>query len=291
MGPEDHLESAKPEPKRESRGEKILEEKNFIYEEKGKNPIPLWFFIAIVLGIFTILWGAGNWVLQEMKTKVEENPFLQVTNREMSVFLWQNPEFMRIHSSNKTGYLPGFYSIGKVNPKPENINEFVVAPPEVIFGYHTWKRLLSEYVIPRQIPREEFKEFLASSPEWKPENWAKAPEEYKQFVDEFDLVSVPNLQSLPIQTLPKNVRNAYLGWKNYYREGDLINQEKPSVGEMREFLDRYPNYSRHNWRNLYPLYLQTLQDQSTDPETIIPNEELTSFLRAAYYNDKQLKNE
>ena len=89
MNPEDKLEPKVPQPETDQRKLKTLEEKDFIYEAKGNDPLPPWFFIIIVLGIFSIIWLGGNWFLQTMETKVDENPFLQVTNREMSLFLWQ----------------------------------------------------------------------------------------------------------------------------------------------------------------------------------------------------------
>jgi hypothetical protein len=239
-----------------------------------------------VIAIFTILWAGGTWLYQQRQTKVEENPFLNVTNREMSLFLWQNPEYMRIHNSGKTGYLPGFHASGKVNPMLESVNDFAAAPPEVLFQYHTWKRLLGDYTFPRPIPIDEFKEFLSSSPEWSPENWKQAPTEYMQFIKEIDLMKVADLQTLPREVLPVSLRQAFLGWKNYYREGDLINKAVPTRGEMRAFLEQYPNFARHNWRNLHPEYLRSLESASEDDQPL-SNEELTSFLRAGYYNYKE----
>jgi len=263
---------------------KKLQEKDFIQETKNSSALPPWLFIAIVLGILCAIWAIGNWVATEMAVKVEESPFLHVTNRQMSLFLWQNPEYMRAHANTKTGYLPGFNSGGNVNPKLESIDEYVSAPPELLFRYHTWYRFLETYVMPRNISPLEFKEFLESSPEWLPEHWAKAPDEYKQFVQNFDQVKESNLQELGESVLPKQVRNAFFGWKNYYREGDLINRQKPTVGEMREFISHYPNYARNYWRNLYPEYLKITASESIDPKRIIPEAEFPSFLRVAYFN-------
>jgi hypothetical protein len=264
-----------------------LDEKDFIQEIKGKNPLPIWGFTLIVFAIFTLLWAGGVLLFQQRQAKVQENPFLKVTNRELSLFLWQNPEFMRIHNASKTGYLPGFHSTDRVNPKLESVNDFAVAPPEVLFQYHTWKRLLGNYIFKRPISMEEFKEFLSSDPEWIPENWPEAPSEYDQFVKEMELLKVKDLQTLSLDILPLEVRQAFLGWKNYYREGDLINKPPPKTGEIQVFLKQYPNFSRPNWRNVYPEYLISIQNVSANEEESLSNEELTSFLRAAFYNFKE----
>jgi hypothetical protein len=284
MDPIDEIVPANPNNRKMQPKKQKLEEKDFIQEVKGKNPMPVWLFVAIVVAIFSVLWVAGNWYFQKIETKIQESPFLQVTNREMSLFLWQNPEYMRIHSPSKTGYLPGFNSVGSVNPKLEALETYVSVSPEVLFKYHTWNRLLGKYVIPRPINPKEFREFLVSAPEWDPKNWPNAPQEYRQLISELDLMQVPNMQTLTETAFPNSVRNAFLGWKNYYREGDLINQIKPKVKEMKEFIDRYPNFARNYWRNLYPDYQKSLLDASANPEAIISSEEISPFLRVSFYN-------
>jgi len=263
----------------------VLDEKDFIYRGKEKEPIPFWMFFAIVAAIFSFLWIGGNWIFKERQTKIENNPFLQVTNREMSLFLWENPELMRQSARNKTAYLPGFHSVGRnANPKLETVEKYVTAPPQVLFKYHTWDRLLGDKVFARPITRDEFSAFLKASPEWLPEHWPKAPEEYKQLIKEFGIINRSKLQTLPKAVLPKDVRKAFVGWKNYYREGDAINRLSPTLTELRQFLIKHPNYCRHHWQNIYPNYLKSLADPSLGAQETIPNEEMPPFLRAAFYN-------
>ncbi|NGX42833.1 MAG: hypothetical protein K940chlam7_01121 [Chlamydiae bacterium] len=273
-----------PEKDRQKKERETLQEKDYIYERKQKDPFPLWLWITILVGIIALLWIGGSRLVQQVEQKVETSPFLRVTNRKMSLFLWQNTEHMRSHTKRKTGYMPGFYSDRRVTPKVETADRFVSAPPEVIFLYQTWERLLSQYVFPRPISTPEFQEFLRDDEQWQPENWSEAPEEYKYLVQELNILEIENLQTLPEETLPKEVRNAFIGWKNYFREGSRINRQVITVEGIRKFLEEYPNYSRNYWRNIYPNYLESLLNKNVDPTTTVPDHELTSFLRAAYYN-------
>lgn len=270
------------DPKKQ--GNPKLKEKDFISESQSGWGIPTWLFSAILLGLFGVLWMITSWISQSIGTQTKDKPFLQVTNREMSLFLWQHPEEMRIHMRNKTGYLPGFSSTGNANPKPESIGEYVSAPPALLFQYHTWKRLLGDYLFPRPISSAEFKEFLAASPEWNAANWTGASEGYKHLLESLDKENTPHLES----SLPKEVQQAFIGWKNYYKEGGEINAERPTVGAMRTFLQKYPHYERACWRNIYPSYLKILLDEKADPQALIPIEQMEGFLRSAYFNDTHL---
>lgn len=281
--------------KSESRSDKKerpkLDEKDFIHEERGPNPFPVWLVIAAVAAIFFIVWSISNNFFQKMESTIQETPFLQVTNRQFSLFLWQNPEYMRNVRTTKTAYLPGFNSSGPAGPKLDTVEDYVNAPPDVIFRYHSWKKLLGNYVIPRQITPEEFREFLAKEPEWEPSVWAQGGVEYQNFVANLDRLNVLDLQSLREGVLPKDVRIAFLGWKNYYKEGAAINQMRPTAQEVKMFLEKYPNYSPNLWRELEPKYLESLMSPEAFHEQPIPSHELTSFLRAALFNDEMAQKE
>lgn len=66
---------------------------------------------------------------------------------------------MRVNSKTKSGYLPGFQYIDKLSIEPNMADLYAVAPPELLFLYHTWNRLLSPEFITRPIQLSEFKEF------------------------------------------------------------------------------------------------------------------------------------
>jgi hypothetical protein len=142
---------------------------------------------------------------------------------------------------------------------------------------------------------EEFMEFLNYAEEWLPKNWPASSQEYKQWIEGMQALEgdnarafqMENLQSLSPSELPNVVRKAFIGWKNHFREGDLIDELEITVSEMEEFLKKYPNYSRSYWRNIYPNYLESLQQKESRPSSKIPDQELTRFLKMAFFNYKQ----
>lgn len=271
--------------------EKRLEEKDFIQDSLASNPLPFWLWLVLVAILASLFWGGSSWLSQQINQEVAASPFLQVTNRQFSLFLWQFPNFMRINTRIKTGYLPGFQD---VSINLADADKYVVAPPETLFLYHAWTRLIAREYAERPIPAKEFQEFLNSTEEWQPKNWREAPKEYAETVAKLDLPDSPkDLKSLPHVALPVVVRQAFQGWKNYYKEGEAINEVKPTYEEMAQFLKLYPHYSRNNWRNIMsdnaPSYLIQMEPQ--DPKAEIPKDQLAPFLRVAFYNYQQsLKN-
>lgn len=271
-----------------------LSEKNFINEGYSQNPYPFWLWLFLLTIVIALAWGGRSWFTSHIEERVSMSPFLQVTNRDFSLFLWQNPEFMRVHAKNKEGYLTGFQYLDKVSLEPELAGRYVEAPPEVIFRYHTWHRLVSAEFSPRPIPLDEFREFLTYAEEWKPIFWPEAPPEYMGLISAISRGGASQLmgfdptdmRSISLTTLPQVVRMAFQGWKNYFKEGELINQVKPTFGEMKAFIDTHPHYARNYWRNVVadmtPQYLQNLSTGLVN--SIIPNEALSSFLKAAFFN-------
>jgi len=271
----------------------LLQEKDFIQENNGKSPRPFWSMLAIFAAVIALFWGMGSVYYQTMLERLEKSPFLQVTNRQMSLFLWQFPEYMPQHVREKTGYLPGFEYRARLGVTIQSVDAYVQAPPELLFLYHTWARLLQDYYIPQPILRVEFMEFLKLQAEWKPKNWPDAPSEYRQMVQSIKLSSEKNLEQLSLEALPIVVRQAFQGWKNYRLEGNLINSATFKYSELQAFLKRYAHYSRNYWRNIvdssYPNYLLTYTSQEFKDEEAVPKEEISSFLRVALFNAVQGK--
>lgn len=269
--------------------EKRLQEKDFIQDSLASNPLPFWLWLVLLVLIASLFWGGSSWVNQRVNREVAASPFLQVTNRQFSLFLWQFPNFMRINSRIKTGYLPGFQD-NNVSINLEDSDKYVVAPPETLFMYHTWSRLIAHEYAERPILAPEFQEFLSSTEEWQPKNWREAPREYAETVAKLSLPDSPkDLQSLPHTALPVIVRQAFQGWKNYFKEGDAINAIKPTYDEMARFLKLYPHYARPNWRNIMmdkaPSYL--IKNEPRDENAEIPADQLAPFLKVAFYNYQQ----
>lgn len=270
-----------------------LDEKDFIHEGVAQNPFPFWFWLVMIALFAALAWGGKSWFTSSITDKIATSPFLQVTNRDFSLFLWEFPEHMRIHAKTKSGYLSAFQYMDNVSVEPDLADRYVNAPPELLFEYHTWKRLLSRYYFPSPISVSEFKEFINYDEQWKPQYWSEAPKEYVSFIKSLlnGQINDIDLQVFPTSSLPVVVKKAFQGWKNYVKEGELINKVQPSVAEMREFLQANNNYARNYWRNLlldtYPKYLQTFESDKVKSTEPLPNQELAPFLKAAFFNYNQ----
>lgn len=269
---------------------------NLAVQKPSMLPWWLWIFLATI--VIALLWGSGGFYKGLMQEERSVDPFLKVTNREFSLFLWQFPSYMRVNASKKSGYLTGFLTTSE-NFSPADAEEYVVAPPDLIFLYHTWSRLLSQDDLPRPIAPEEFKRFLSQLPEWEPQNWKEAPEEYVQLVSSGDYMKSKNMQTLSSQALPKSVRIAFFGWKNYFLEGSEINNLKMTYEALLSFLEKHPTYNRSYWRNIAEVYgqkvgglsyLSSLLTNAYTKDAEVPRDQLSSFLRVACYNAEQAAN-
>lgn len=265
-----------------------LPDSSLIPEPSAQGPWPAWIYLALVAIVAALFWGGGNWWMERQQRMHETRPFLQVTNRDFSLFLWDFPEYMRSSVSGKAGYLPGFQYERSIAIEAGKAEEYVQAPPKVLFLYHTWKRLLGETFPKRAIKSGEFRQFLSYLPEWQPENWPGGPASYGELVAS---LSSDKERELPLNAIPSNVQRAFMGWKNFVLEGDAINQVKPTYEEMAAFLKLYPGYSRWLWRNIVgkskPEYLISMNSEKTDRKKEIPENELTSFLKVGFYNYKK----
>lgn len=261
-----------------------LQEQNFIREGYSQNPYPFRFW-SILVTLFMLGVYAGTYQAnQTLSDQFRHNPFLQVTNRQFSLFLWQHPQYMRVHAKNKIGYLTGFQYLHKINMELKFSEEPVVIPPDTLFLYHTWKRLLKSYLPIRAISHLEFKEFLNALEEWQPKNWPMAPKEYVKLIEGLEYFKNTHLES----ELPFDVKQAFYGWKNYFKEGEVINAFNPTFWEMETFLKAYPNYARNFWQNIvresHPNYLLSFSRGGYDKTANIPQNEIAPFLRVAIYN-------
>ena len=270
----------------EQEREEELDEKDFVRASNSRDPLPLWMWVASLVALGVLIWGISSWFYIERDRKVGANPFLQVTNREMSLFLWQFPHLMRQHVRNRTGYLPGFDYVDRIGIAEGVTEKYVAAPPELLFLYHTWNRQVKREFSPRAIPRVEFIQFLDYMPEWLPENWPAATQGYRQLVGGLGRSELENLVVLSDSELPKDVRIAFQGWKNYFFEGLKINNIEVTEGEMHRFLKGHPHYARNYWKNVvaqeYPHYLDGMD--RIEQSELLPPDQVAPFLRQAYYN-------
>lgn len=272
-----------------------LLEKDFIHEGNLWGPFPVWIWIFLLSILIITVYGTYEWYQGYIQDEKAQEPFLEVTNRQFSVFLWQYPSYLRMNSPIKTGYLPGFESKGEGILLSE-LEKYVSVPPDLVFLYHTWHRLLSTDFIPRPISPKSFDEFLNQTQEWLPQYWKQAPQEYVKLISSQSYKEMPNLQTLSDKELPMVVRQSYQGWKNYFEEGPDINAMAPTYGQVKEFLNKHPNYARNFWRNIDKVanqqvagldYLSGFLKPISDPDAIVPNNQLTPFLKLAMFNAQQ----
>jgi len=175
-----------------------------------------------------------------------------------------------------------------VTVDPKLADQYVSAPPELLFRYHTWDRLLRKNYFPRPIPMREFAEFLEYDQQWHPQYWPDAPQQYRDLVQTLDPVSEENLDLRPEWVLPLAVKQAFQGWRNYIYEGEAVNNIQPSVKDMRAFIAEHPEYRRSLWMNIVDdgrvRYLSLLANNEAQPEERLPVFQLSPFLRVAYFN-------
>lgn len=261
-----------------------LQEQDFILEGHKENSYSFRFWSVLVALAMLFIYAGAYKSNQILSDQFHNHSFLQITNRQFSLFLWQHPQYMRVHAKNKIGYLTGFQYLHKVNMELEFSEEAVVVPPDTLFLYHTWKRLLQSYLPIRTVSFLEFKEFLNALEEWQPKNWTMAPKKYVELTEELESFKNTHLET----ELPFDVLQAFYGWKNYFKEGEAINAFNPTFLEMEDFLKTYPNYARNYWQNIvqesHPNYLLSISQGSYDKADYVPRNEITPFLRVAIYN-------
>lgn len=262
-----------------------LPDTEFINEGYSRNPFPVWLWLFLLTVIILLISGTLTWYQESFVKQKKKVPFLTVTNREFSIFLWENPSFMRGNSSMKLSYLPAFQYQNKISVDPQKAEDYVIAPPEILFYYHVWNRLLGQEYFSRPIPIVEFKEFLNYAEEWHPKFWKGAPANYVSLINELNESNIEDLNTLSIEILPFEVRKAFQGWKNVMKEGQSIGALQPTYDQLNIFLQEHPNFSRHHWKNVVqtdvPDYLKDLDEGSLNS---MPLNKMSYFLRTAFYN-------
>lgn len=269
-----------------------LSEKDFIQESKEPYSFPLWLWLAFIIMVVLIVWGTMSWYQGKTESGKNQKPFLEVTNRQLSVFLWQFPSYLRANVSKKIGYLTGFFT-DRVEVDNSAADEFAVAPPELLFLYHTWDRLLAPDYIAKPFTAADFDKFLAQEEIWQPAKWKDAPKGYVDMISSKSYEKTEDLETLSKDLLPIIVRQAFQGWRNYYADGEKINQLSPTIDQVVKFIHAHPKYGRNYWRNIgyvygQPIagekYLQLMLTNSKPSDEKFPSDQLASFLKVAMFN-------
>jgi len=257
-----------------------LSEKDFIHESTPSGGWRVWLGLGSVALVFILMVFLTQTVHTMRNRQIERSPFFRVTNRDFSLFLWDNPEYMRSNRKKKAGYLSGYHSYPKSTPIPEQADEWVSAPADILFLYHAWERLLGNETFSRAVTVSEFREFLDDDKEWQPKYWESAPQDYRELVVRLPEMDIEDLR----ERLPPKVLQAFIGWKNFYKEGERINAAVYTEEEVAAFIDHHPHYAANYWRHLYPAYLRSLDSGS---EAEVPSGEIPSFLKVALFNNAE----
>ncbi|MCH9626285.1 MAG: hypothetical protein S4CHLAM123_14810 [Chlamydiales bacterium] len=247
-----------------------LDEKDFVQE---RGPRFVWIFLFLFLATVALIWGVGVWQKNIEKERLKKEPFYQVTNRDFSLFLWDFPEYMRSNHDLSEAYLPHFHTRDQIHVIPELADEYVSAPPSILYLYQTWNRLLGERISSQPISERGYALFLQENPEWLPEYWKMAPEGYKKLVSRLNKLGNQDLQSLSDEVLPLKARRAYQGWLNFARDWEKIHLFMPKKEEVEAFIESNPHYARNYWCNLLPHYLEPFNSA-----------EIPYFLKRALYS-------
>ncbi len=244
--------------------------------------------VSCLLGLILLMagvWGFERWVQNKMLSSLEASPYHQVSNRELSLFLWQHTEMMRANVRYKSSYLPGFDYKSRVGIQVGKAEDRAIAPPELLHRYQLWKEVLAGYAFGREMSGSELMDFLEDFPEWHAEAWPEAPQEYGQLLARLAEMG-PNADERI--RVPREVQEAFLGWRNYRDDGEKINAANYTVGELNDFLADYPGYTRRYWRlvlaETQPNYLAILDQEDVPADRVVPKEQISSFLRVALYN-------
>lgn len=273
-----------------------LKEEDFIQDEFKQSPNPYLlaiFFLAIITILITAI---HTWYAEHQSAYRKTSPFYQVTNRDFSLFLLQNPRFLNQNVSNKEAYLPGLQYLKKLQSNLKDADNLVDAPDQMIFYYQTWNRLIDYPPPPRTIPVGEYKDFLSQYEEWTPVYWRNATRDYEELYRQIQNGTAPqNLATVSKLALPDDAREAFIGWKNAIMEKEELEKFRPTFALLKEFLDKYPNFQRNYWFNILKAsdwsYLETISFDKYDPTGNVPEDQIAPFLQIALFNYKKALDE
>jgi hypothetical protein len=153
--------------------------------------------------------------------------------------------------------------------------------------------LIKDEFVETPIPLKEFRDFISYAEEWKPEYWPSAPKGYVGLILGLPKSEVEDLSTLPLATLPLDVRIAFQGWENYFKAGEAVNTIQVTKQQLESFLDGHPHYARNYWQNIVkdtvPNYLKSEETGTKLSGDVVPSGEFASFLKVALYNYLQGK--
>lgn len=252
--------------------------------DPSPNPFLIGIFFVAILVI--IVSSIQTWYVEYTAAHQKKSPFYQVTNRDFTLFLRENPNFLNKNISSKEAFLPGVEFIKQVSSNVETADDLINAPDDILFEYWTWNRLIDYPPPKRAIPLDEFQQFLKDYPEWTPIYWRSSPRSYDELYHDILAGKAPKELS---GKLPDDVREAFIGWKNFTVEKEEIEKFDPTFGELKNFLATYPNFRRNYWINIVaasdPNYLETYSFANYTLDDKVPLDQIAPFLQIALFND------
>lgn len=247
--------------------------------------------LGIFLCVLLVIWALDKWEDEIHYNKVQDDHFFQVTNRDLSIFFFQNPGILEY-----TGKVPYFNSAEvPIILAPHFADVDADAPVSLLYRYQVWKRLLYGKLAKEPIYVFRFVEFLNENCMWLPSNWAAAPHEYVTLISSMEQNSETDLSKLSYKELPYEVRVAFQGWRSYTLDWDDIRSIDPTGIELEKFLVEHKEYLRPLWINFErestPHYLKSFSPAGKfigkDPHQKISEDELTAFLKMGLFNSQQ----
>jgi hypothetical protein len=99
-----------------------------------------------------------------------------------------------------------------------------------------------------------------------------SPQEWKLFFEEN-----PAWESVSDAS---RLNQAFVGWRNYFYEGEAINNLPIHYKDVRELIRLYPGFGVEKWHDLEP-------DYNLSGKGLVPTGTLPSFVRVAIFNTHQ----
>ena len=116
-----------------------------------RSQLPIWASLLAFVALILLGYGVVHWVHVSRANTPYANPFLHVTNRDYSLFLWQNPEM--IGQGRERGYFSAFGAQGNESwLDPILADEMVVSPEYQLMRYHAWNIYARDYLPQRTRP-------------------------------------------------------------------------------------------------------------------------------------------
>src|ERR1700733_7357205 len=101
----------------------------------SRKRFPVWASILAFVALALIIYGV-IYSLQHLKQGQNPPQFAQVTNRQYSLFLWQNPQYMSFHLPRRLHQVPGYLDRRNLFADPTVADAFFDISAEMLYVDH-----------------------------------------------------------------------------------------------------------------------------------------------------------